>query len=803
MKEIYSDVLNFDDTVIGTDDDDSIFSGGIRSTISGGAGNDTIDAGGYLSTIDGGAGNDIINVGRSYIAAHGDNGNDYIEVNTFLLDENIGNVTLTGGAGNDLFGFAVPSRNIRAVTITDFSVSDGDGLSFVRNDIADFYLTYGNNSDGDLVFRDSYDRIEFTMKGISDFNTVANTRVILSEPEGTPYWSTLRETVRQTMYISSEYEGDVWLDASYMNIDARADTVAGRILAGNDQNNAIFAGSGGASLWGGSGGTDYLYGGAGADTFVAGAGEGNVVIADCSNDDIVILKDIGLENVSGLGLAVDSVGNAIALEVMTNDGTTVEIKKSDAASTTTLQINDGSRFRYNYSERDWYAVENDVWTPLSIINGDLSVYVDGDGRNVLKVQSSYGGNVSLDGSEYFSSIEVIDAVDDTVSGRIFVGNALDNEIRACSGGASIDGGKGNDTLIGGAGADTFVAGAGDGNVVIVDCADDDIVILKDIDLDDVSGLGLAVDADGNTIGLEVMTSDGTIVEIKKSDAASITTVQLNDGAQWHYGYAAQQWFQWLLPDGLIRDENNITVTSDYEGDLWLGGRDFNGAAIVGWSDASIEGVDARNDTTVGRMLAGNALDNTIRAGSGGASMWGGVGGTDYIYGGAGEDTLCISTIKSADSTTFHYFGAEDVVYFVDVDSESYNALYTIQPYDNLHYIAVYDTDSVKSVFVWSDMSANTADFRFADGYQLRYNYSESNWYVRENDAWRPYNQALESDGLIYDASTVTVTSSYAGDVVLGGVDWTGATVDGFTDASIEDIDAPFCFGVDIRHYRTP
>ena len=76
--------------------------------------------------------------------------------------------------------------------------------------------------------------------------------------------------------------------------------------------------------------------------------------------------------------------------------------------------------------------------------------------------------------------------------------------------------------------------------------------------------------------------------------------------------------------------NKATLTVADEAEIWLDGS--HGKTFVG----DIKTLDAT--TSDGKnILAGNDLDNTILAGKGDASLWGGNGGDDLLVGGKGQN----------------------------------------------------------------------------------------------------------------------------------------------------------------------
>ena len=109
----------------------------------------------------------------------------------------------------------------------------------------------------------------------------------------------------------------------------------------------------------------------------------------------------------------------------------------------------------------------------------------------------------------------------------------------------------------------------------------------------------------------------------------------------------------------------LTVGDDVEGDaiIWLDNPDRNGSVFKG----DIKTLDASN-ATVKTELAGNVLDNTILAGIGDASLWGGNGGNDLLIGGAGKNMFFYALNNGSDTVSGTNDG--DTVYLSGVTLEN-------------------------------------------------------------------------------------------------------------------------------------
>ena len=146
------------------------------------------------------------------------------------------------------------------------------------------------------------------------------------------------------------------------------------MLVGDDQDNVIYAGTGGASLYGG-GGADLLSGGAGDDTFVADISNGTTDIINCSSDDLVVLTDV-----SSTAVLVDNTVDVIAYEsefgtaiaVAVSDSVMCDVFRTTGATTTTFELSDGVKLQYDYSADTWQPIYGSTSNALDELLSDAS-----------------------------------------------------------------------------------------------------------------------------------------------------------------------------------------------------------------------------------------------------------------------------------------------------------------------------------------------------------------------------------------------------------------------------------------------
>ncbi len=130
---------NGNDTLIGGDGNDSLNGGNGNDSLIGGEGNDALTGGPGNDTLIGGNGNDTLNGSEGTDSLFGDDGNDSLlggNGNDTLiggdgndtLNGGPGTDTLTGGAGADRFAYTATTQGTD--TITDFTIAQGDLLTF-------------------------------------------------------------------------------------------------------------------------------------------------------------------------------------------------------------------------------------------------------------------------------------------------------------------------------------------------------------------------------------------------------------------------------------------------------------------------------------------------------------------------------------------------------------------------------------------------------------------------------------------------------------------------------------------------
>ena len=325
-----------------------------------------------------------------------------------------GNDTLTGGAGNDVFIYT----NGKDV-ITDYSADDKIKISAgaIKSSTvkgSDVIFTVGK---GSLTVNDAAGK---TLSMIDSAGKNFSTVVGGSEPADDS----------ATLILTNSDKAVIELDFDTEIVDASARTKAIKIF-GNEQNNFI-TGSSKNDFIDGSDGDDTLRGGEGNDTLEGGDGDDLFVYTNG--------KDV---------IADYEVGDKISLAERYSKA---EVKKSNVVFTIgkgTLTVKDAADKIITFDDGTTFGGET---ATLTLTNSDKSP-------------------VTLE-----SGMEIADASARTKAIKIF-GNDLDNTIIGGKGADTLYGAAGNDSLWGGGGADIFLCVEGEGDDVIGDFGEDDMLLI--------------------------------------------------------------------------------------------------------------------------------------------------------------------------------------------------------------------------------------------------------------------------------------------------------------------------------------
>ncbi|MBQ9479655.1 MAG: hypothetical protein IJU71_08885, partial [Selenomonadaceae bacterium] len=411
------------------------------------------------------------------------------------------------------------------------------------------------------------------------------------------------------------------------NIDASAYDANALVLAGDSYVNSLRAGGAGSSINGGTG-ADYLYGGAGADTFAYMTGDGNDYIFNYNGSAGDVLQYLGSTTIYRSNFQ-DQGGNVV-LTIGTQRLTFV-----DAWGPIVLVDSDGDTLEATYDEVLPSGITyNSSHTKLTVGNIDQM-------ENPLLDMATLSNNIrDIDATGYGYEITL-------------KGNDRSNELRAGSGGSSLDGGDDADKLYGGAGADTYVVSVGAGSDQIFNYNGNDGDIIQ------VYGVRTLTRDAFTDSGSNVRLNLGSERIVLRNPSGTIT-VMLGDNADETITYGAD------LPSGVSYSTDKTTLTisrgASLESELF-------DMATLSNSLRNINGENYEGELN----LVGNDKANELHGGSGGSTLDGGAG-NDKLYGGTGSDTFIYES-GGGNDYIYNYSNADgDVIKLVGVSALDSSAI---------------------------------------------------------------------------------------------------------------------------------
>ena len=266
-----------------------------------------------------------------------------------------------------------------------------------------------------------------------------------------------------------------------------------------------------------------------------------------------------------------------------------------------------------------------------------------------------GKNSAVDFTNYDGTLNInLGSQETSIGAGEILFNGI-NQITAGSGFNTLRGSSRRETLTGNSeGITEFIFGAGGGRDVISNFNFDDDKI--NVGSDAVTDVRLNSDGDvrlqigGGEDWLTIEDAQGKNFKINNFVAKVDRNIEYDDAANY-----------------FVATSRNATLTVgdsvESSAIIWLNNPDRNGSVFAG----DIKTLDASN-ATVKAELAGNELDNTILAGQGDASLWGGTGGNDLLQGGAGKNTFFYALGNGSDTISGTNDG--DIVYLSGVTLEN-------------------------------------------------------------------------------------------------------------------------------------
>ena len=696
----YSEALltsgTYDDTLLGTHENDRIFGGLGDDSIRAGAGNDILIGGEGHDTLDGGSGSDtasyedatagiVLRLSGNYLPGEtqedtlisieniiGTAFNDRIEgdASDNILQGGGGNDTLSGSGGNDsLFG--------------------GDGNDSLSASGGDVYHTTSNLFDGgagndtitstggnDTVFGgDGDDLVYYSGNGIGIFPTTfrygvaslnggAGNDTLVIETSGANMLGQTSGAVLVDMVSGRVTVGDFTgsqnvtigatsLISGFENIRTGAtdDTIYGddqnSILDGSDGNDLIHGGGGNDTLIGGNG-DDRLFGGVGIDTARLNVHSGAVTFSYVEGGIVVTIDENHPGYVYGMDTGTFTIYDNVEFVQFSNETVTYQSIAAGLQSAFGV-IDDYERVAEGATE-DIDLFANDLpyqGSPLTLlrING-VAVSVN----DVIRLASGATITVLADGTIRFDQ--------EGAYAWLNAGETVTETITYTATDASLVERTAELTLIVDGAASVSDNIHLDVPVIVVESDPADARAYRVANFNIGSGGvvidGVLIDPNDPPAGVSISEIDGSTYIMFGDDAVVLTDVSL---AAWQYraamaqiGGAGNEILNGTSASELIMGNGgNDTINGNGGYDVLAGGvgndrlklGDQGGVGLGGDGNDNVVGGSGR-DVLYGNdgndILLGYRGDDVIYGGDGDDTIGGG-GGNDTIYGGAGNDTI--------------------------------------------------------------------------------------------------------------------------------------------------------------------
>jgi hypothetical protein len=614
-----------DNTTVSAGNGDNLIKGGNYTTITTGSGKDSITAGDY-DTVTSGAGNDSIVISGKDVVVNAGTGDDIVVVDST-------GATVTLGDGKDTVSLGATAE----VTLKDYAIKSDviDGITAIEADALQDSLKSGEvfGTDGTLTVG----KQKLTVGSTNGYYAVS-----LKGAEAAYIWATDNGGTLN----ASSYAGSAIITGA--NNGDTAD-----FIQGTAKDDTIVAGS-----------NDSVYGGKGDDSIVL-TGDYDMVglFNDGSKDNVTGFSEGYSDEASTLyfngSLADAKFSLGAGSTVITNGKSTLTIHDAAAASKLKVKTTSAS---YNVEVIGDSGVTDSLDADATAVfgNGATLSVSDEVGDTVIDL-----GNTSQYGdTRYYSGVKVVDASEDS-GDVVLVGSAsASNSLMGGTGNTSLYGGGSKaDSLKGGTGADTFFYGKSDGH-------------------DTVAGF----DAEKDTL---YFTSDGLTKLTRNeeslkftfgTDSRNVLEVETSGGADDAISYVAGGQ-SYKAKIGVSTSANTFTYDSSvnyYQGGSKSDTLTASGDTANIWLDgstgtlySSIENVDASGVTGSVTLVGGTASEQ-LTAGSGEATLWGGLGGNDTLTGSnAATNTFFFGKNNGSDVITATNEGDRVMLYdvaFSDVKS---------------------------------------------------------------------------------------------------------------------------------------
>ncbi|MBB4040632.1 Ca2+-binding RTX toxin-like protein [Microvirga flocculans] len=584
--------------------DNAITGNGLANSLIGSEGNDTLDGGQGADTLEGGSGDDVYIVDHTddTIVEAGESGSDTVRSSVdYVLGDHLEKLILIGaavrGVGNNL------DNNLIGNALAN-DLQGGGGNDVLDGGAGADRLEGGSGNDFYLV-DDAGDEIVETEDGGYD-----------------------------TVHASTDYTIGDHVEWLVLVGGAIAGTGNGRnnLITGNDLGNSLSGADGDDTLEGGAG-SDTLIGGLGRDSLVGGDGN-DVYVIDGDTSDVIDERG-GDEDIDTVRTTLRSytLGDRIENLIIEND------TESNSAIGNALanDITTGSN--------------NDILSggggddTLRGGHGNDTYFINQGDSNDVVVEEASGGRDRI-----YSSISYVlpDHVEELIvqspdgSGLQGTGNDSNNTITGGIGNDTLFGGGGNDSLSGGGGGGTDSLVGGTGNDVYLVYREEDVVVeLAGEGTDHVMSIAASFTLPDNVENLELVgtlgsTGYGNGLNNRLVGNGSNNLLEGRDGNDSLDGGSGSDTLTGGRGDDVYTIDNLDTLIEAIDEGTDTVRVGFSYTLRDNFENLEITGFQNIDGT-------GNAANNRI-VGNSGHNILNGMGGTDTLIGGDGDD---IYTVDSA------------------------------------------------------------------------------------------------------------------------------------------------------------
>lgn len=720
-----------DDSITGGSGNDVILGGSGNDSLVAGAGNDNVDAGAGDDTVTLGAsfdGNDTVAGGSGNDTLVIDQGTGGVGDLSFLNVTSIETLSLTAGAGTGILDTRAQAAGVRNVTLaegTNFIVNAAGFSSGIAFD-ARLSLT-GNLS---LTGGAGNDTFTFAGAGLTAADNITGgsgtDSIILTNGTGVAVTATAGSGVRGIETISIT-DGATGTGASTGNVTLTLDTgfnsgVAVSVDASALDSNEVFnftnSSTGVVSVTGGAG-NDLFTGGSAGETFVAGSGA-DVVEAGAGNDNIdggagadTLTGGAGVDTLTGgagndtfvissgdsTSTGVDTItdfssGDVVRLDVTLASGATLDGTFKGAAGTyadalSLLSSKSGQYVFVTGSNQLVVDVDgngllqgNDLYVALSGVTGitasTIALNVTGSG-NVTVTGGAASDTLNLNGTSSTATVSGVETVNVTgATSTVTLSGTTAVTVKGDSG-LTISGATGADTVtISSSNAGTITiadAGAGTGDTfTITGSAAADTVTLGTAGMDVTvvdQGSGLAITAAGGAETITIGSGNSGVITVTDTAGGVNVTGSTGDDSITLSGAGSSQ----AIVGGSGNDTLTIAAvaTGSFDGGTGTADAIIFGAAAgaASFSLTGVETVTASGTNSVATLASGGSTTVTVVAG---ASL--------TISGNSGAETITLGTGNSTGLTVVDIAGGLTVSGTTGADTLTVGTGSTITFVDN-------------------------------------------------------------------------------------------------------------------------